>query len=77
MIFLFVHAARQEWSCIKNGKISPGPLHSHAACRLPGSMLIFGGETSGNLSNDSWRFSFGKIIILTANNIYQFYQEFY
>lgn len=48
------------WCNIKT-KSNPGPLHSHAVCKLPSSMLIFGGETNGLLLNDLWRFHFGKI----------------
>lgn len=47
-----------QWHQIRC-KFSPGPLHSHAACRLPGYMLIFGGENSGHPTNELWRFHFG------------------
>ncbi|XP_072401398.1 uncharacterized protein [Diabrotica undecimpunctata] len=48
----------RTWHCVKS-KINPGPLHSHAACRLPSShMLVFGGEKNGQASNDLWKFSF-------------------
>lgn len=43
----------------KQGKSGPGPLHSHAACKLPGCMLVFGGERAGQPSADLWRFHFG------------------
>lgn len=48
------------WTNIKT-KVNPGTLHSHAACKLPSSMLIFGGESNGHPSNDLWRFHFGKL----------------
>ncbi|KAG5877984.1 hypothetical protein JTB14_032215 [Gonioctena quinquepunctata] len=48
----------RTWHCVKS-KINPGPLHSHAACKLPSScMLVFGGERSGQTCNDLWRFRF-------------------
>uniref|UniRef100_A0A6P7F5I0 Uncharacterized protein LOC114326088 n=1 Tax=Diabrotica virgifera virgifera TaxID=50390 RepID=A0A6P7F5I0_DIAVI len=48
----------RTWHCVKS-KINPGPLHSHAACRLPSAhMLVFGGERNGQASNDLWKFSF-------------------
>ncbi|KAJ1527117.1 hypothetical protein ONE63_008652 [Megalurothrips usitatus] len=52
---------RKRWHCVraKQGKQGPGPLHSHAACRLPGCMLVFGGERAGQPSADLWRFHFG------------------
>ncbi|CAH1154356.1 unnamed protein product, partial [Phaedon cochleariae] len=49
----------RTWYSVKC-KVSPGPLHSHAACRLPSSsMLVFGGEKGGQNSNELWKFSFG------------------
>lgn len=49
----------RTWHCVKS-KINPGPLHSHAATKLPSShMLIFGGERNGQAHNDLWKFSFG------------------
>ncbi|XP_074036460.1 uncharacterized protein isoform X1 [Leptinotarsa decemlineata] len=48
----------RTWHCVKS-KINPGPLHSHAACKLPSScMLVFGGERSGQTCNDLWKFRF-------------------
>lgn len=47
----------RTWSSIKT-KQNPGPLHSHAACRLPSSMIVFGGERSGLPTNDLWKFNF-------------------
>ncbi|XP_057660577.1 uncharacterized protein LOC130896456 [Diorhabda carinulata] len=48
----------RTWHCVKS-KINPGPLHSHAACKLPSAhMLIFGGERNGQANNDLWKFSF-------------------
>jgi len=47
-----------SWSMLKN-KPGPGPLHGHAACRLPSCMLIFGGESAGLATNELWRFHFG------------------
>lgn len=49
-----------QWLQLKC-KFSPGPRHSHAACRLPGYMLLFGGECNGQPSNDIWRFHFGEL----------------
>ena len=40
--------------------MGPGPLHSHSAVRLHSFMLLIGGEKQGNLSNEVWRFHFGK-----------------
>nr|XP_023023467.1 uncharacterized protein LOC111511666 [Leptinotarsa decemlineata] len=52
----------RTWHCVKS-KINPGPLHSHAACKLPSScMLVFGGERSGQTCNDLWKFRFGTMI---------------
>lgn len=58
---MFVVADRKRWYCVraKQGKQGPGPLHSHAACKLPGCMLVFGGERAGQPSADLWRFHFG------------------
>lgn len=53
----------KKWVNIKV-KVQPGPLHSHAACKIPSGMLIFGGERNGQLVDEVWRFSFGKLIIL-------------
>ncbi|KAK3930299.1 Actin-fragmin kinase, partial [Frankliniella fusca] len=56
---------RKRWQCVRAGGRrgagggGPGPLHSHAACRLPGCMLLFGGERAGQPSADLWRFHFG------------------
>lgn len=50
------------WVGIKT-KVSPGPLHSHAACRLPSCMLVFGGERDGHSTNDLWKFSFSKLTV--------------
>ncbi|CAG9854868.1 unnamed protein product [Phyllotreta striolata] len=48
----------RTWHCVKC-KINPGPLHSHAATKLPTShMLVFGGERNGQASSDLWKFSF-------------------
>lgn len=47
-----------SWCILKN-KPGPGPLHGHAACRLPSCMLIFGGESGGLATNELWRFHFG------------------
>ncbi|KAF7994345.1 hypothetical protein HCN44_003817 [Aphidius gifuensis] len=47
------------WFSIKlKNKQTPGPLHGHAACRLPSCMLIFGGESNGTSTNELWRFHF-------------------
>lgn len=48
----------RTWQCFKS-KFNPGPLHSHAACKLPSCMLIFGGERNGQSCNDLWKFNFG------------------
>lgn len=48
-----------SWFMLKN-KPGPGPLHGHAACRLPSCMLIFGGESGGLATNELWRFHFGN-----------------
>jgi len=40
----------------------PGALHSHAAAKLPGAMVIFGGEKDGNPASDVWSFHFGRLI---------------
>lgn len=56
----------RTWQCIKC-KISPGPLHSHAACKLPSSMLIFGGERNGQNCNELWKFSFGMSVFYKGN----------
>lgn len=49
-----------SWYLLKS-KPGPGPLHGHAACRLPSCMLIFGGESGGLATNELWRFHFGKL----------------
>lgn len=49
----------KSWTAVKT-KLSPGALHSHAACKLPSSMLVFGGERDGQPINELWRFHFGK-----------------
>lgn len=55
----------RAWAPFKvKPKNTPGPLHSHAACRLPSSMLIFGGERDGHPTNDVWRFSFGETTVV-------------
>lgn len=54
-----------SWSMLKN-KPGPGPLHGHAACRLPSCMLIFGGESGGLATNELWRFHFGTALIRIA-----------
>lgn len=50
----------RTWTTYSKQKHGPGTLHSHAACRLPGSMLLFGGESGGHAVNDVWKFHFGK-----------------
>ena len=52
----------KKWSTIKC-KVSPGFLHSHIACKLPNSMIVFGGERNGRLVNEFWKFQFGKCIL--------------
>ena len=47
------------WTNIR-AKPGPGALHSHAACKLPSSMLLFGGEREGHPTNELWRFHFGN-----------------
>lgn len=51
-------AVSKRWSAIKC-KYNPGPLHSHSAVCVHSCMLIIGGEKSGNLSDEVWRFHFG------------------
>ncbi|XP_052124918.1 uncharacterized protein LOC113209152 isoform X2 [Frankliniella occidentalis] len=52
---------RKRWQCVRGKQVKqgPGPLHSHAACKLPGCMLVFGGERAGQPCADLWRFHFG------------------
>lgn len=57
---LFV-AVKKKWSVVKI-KINPGPLHGHSASKVMGSMIIFGGKKGGQISNDLWKFYFGKTI---------------
>lgn len=45
-------------------KVNPGPLHSHAACRFPSFMIIFGGERGGHPTNELWKFNFGEVVSL-------------
>lgn len=52
-------AVTKKWFAVKC-KYSPGTLHSHAACKLPCSMLLFGGEKNGEIVNELWRFHFGE-----------------
>lgn len=49
---------KKTWSNIKT-KLNPGPLHSHSCCKLPSTMIIFGGERNGEVCNDLWKFNFG------------------
>ena len=51
-------AVAKMWTNIR-AKPGPGALHSHAACKLPSSMLLFGGERDGHPTNELWRFHFG------------------
>lgn len=59
LYFSFLFSVTKKWHLIKC-KVNPGPLHSHVACKLPSSMIIFGGERNGQLVNDLWRFHFGN-----------------
>ncbi|CAB0035126.1 unnamed protein product [Trichogramma brassicae] len=52
-------AKAASW-CLLRAKTGPGPLHGHAACRLPSCMLIFGGESGGSATNELWRFHFAS-----------------
>lgn len=58
-----------SWFMLKN-KPGPGPLHGHAACRLPSCMLIFGGESGGLATNELWRFHFGNEREITDRQIH-------
>lgn len=49
--------------------MNPGALHSHAVCKLPSSMLIFGGERGGQPNNELWRFHFGMFYKIFSNNM--------
>lgn len=62
-LFAGLFTATKKWFAVKC-KFSPGPLHSHAACKLPSSMLLFGGERNGELVNELWRFHFGERFII-------------
>lgn len=71
-----------SWSMLKN-KPGPGPLHGHAACRLPSCMLIFGGESGGSATNELWRFHFGmnhcRVVVVTKilNTLYEIFMIFF
>lgn len=54
---------RKKWSVLKT-KVNPGSLHGHSASKVMGSMIIFGGKKSGQISNDLWKFYFGNIFVL-------------
>lgn len=50
---------KNGWSKVKCGK-GPGELHGHSAIRVRDDMFIFGGEKSGQISSELWKFNFGK-----------------
>jgi hypothetical protein len=62
--------ATRLWHRIKSNK-GPGELYGHTAINAFKSMFIFGGERSGNLLRDLWRYHFGKyeFFILMLKNV--------
>lgn len=59
---------KKTWSNIKT-KLNPGPLHSHSCCKLPSTMIIFGGERNGEVCNDLWKFNFGMSYTFRLSDI--------
>ncbi|KAI1299243.1 Leucine-zipper-like transcriptional regulator 1 [Halotydeus destructor] len=51
---------KRTWTRVKPrvNKQGPGGLYNHTAVCAFGSMLVFGGETEGQLAHDVWRFHF-------------------
>jgi hypothetical protein len=56
--FCWSDTVAKMWTSVR-ARPGPGALHSHAACKLPSSMLLFGGERDGQPTNELWRFHFG------------------